>query len=467
MPTEGYVDVVVIGGGPGGYVAAVRAAQLGGRVILVEKEELGGTCANRGCIPTKALLEIMEFYSMIKQAEHFGIAVQGASPRLDAMIERKNAIVRELVKGIDYLLKRNGVQFIKGTGRIASPESVQILNVSGDIVVKTKSIVIATGSEPAKLPIPNVDSAGVITSSEALDLREVPKSILIVGGGAVGLEFASIFSELGSETTVVEMMPHILPNEDEEIASTLEKILRKKGIAILTKSKVISISGNRDGIKAATLLREGKEVVVQTEKILVATGRSPNIHGLNAENIGVKIDKGAIVVNNRMETSVLGIYAVGDVVGKFMLAHVAMAEGTTAAENALGKESYIDYKVIPRCTYTSPEVACVGLPEGKAQEQGYDVVAGKFPLVASGRAATLGERSGLVKIVCDKNSREILGVHMIAPHASELIHEATLAMKLEATVDDVASLIHAHPTLAEAIKEAALDVDRKAVHNPR
>ena len=461
---EKNTDLTVIGAGPGGYVAAIRAAQLGGKVVLVEKEEVGGVCLNKGCIPTKTLLRTTELLTLLGKAKDFGVNIDSWSVNFKKMLERKNQVVKRLVMGVKTLLKRNGVDLVYGSAQIVKSGEIKVLrNDGGKEVLRSRKIIVATGSKPAKPPIPGVDTTGVLTSDEVFKLEVLPQSLLIVGGGPVGLEFAQIFSSLGVEVTVVEMLPHLLPNEDEEIGLMLHKIMEKNGVKVFVNTKVTKIGGEKDE-KQVYLLGKSGEDIKKAEKVLLAVGRTPNIEGLGLDSIGVSFDKRGISTNNKMETNVSGVYAIGDVAGKFLLAHTASEEGVVAAENALGYERKINYRAVPRCVFTVPEVACVGLTEKQAREAGYNLKIGRFPFLASGRALTMDETDGFIKVLVDGDTDEILGVHIIGPLASELIPEAVLAINLEATTKEIIDTIHAHPTLAEALKEAVLDSEKRAIH---
>ncbi len=454
-------SITIIGGGVGGYVAAIRAAQLGAQATLIEKDAMGGTCLNRGCIPTKALLQSAEVLSLAKRAEAFGVRIEKASLDFPAAMKWKDATVKRLVDGVNSLMRKNKIKVIKGTGSIIDHKTVRILESKEEI--KGDSIIIATGSKPSKVPIKGVDEPGVMTSDDALAMERLPQSILIVGGGVVGLEFAQIFSRMGTKVTVVEMMSQILPAEDVEIANMLEQVLKMEGIDIFTGATVTRIASTNNE-KRVSFSKAGIEEERMVEKVLVAVGRTPNTDDLGIERLGGKVDKGRIVVNERMETNIPGVYAIGDVVGKMMLAHVAMEEGKCAAERIMGLDSMMNYRAIPRCVYTSPEAAAVGLTEAEAKKKYTDVKIGRFPFVASGRALTLNETKGLVKFVVDAKFGEILGVHILGPQASELIAEAVLAMQMETTYKDIVSCVHAHPTLSEAMMEAALAVDGKTIN---
>jgi dihydrolipoamide dehydrogenase len=453
--------VIILGGGPAGYVAAIRAAQLGGEVSVVEKDRLGGTCLNRGCIPTKALLASVEVLSSSRQGEKFGLKVGDVSPDFPAMLSRKDKIVEQLVKGVEFLFKSRKINLLKGEGKFLEPKVVEVTKEDGSKErLEGDKIIIATGSEPAKPSLFSFDGERIITSNEALNLSKIPESLLIVGAGAIGVEFASIFRELGTEVTIVEMLPQILPTEDEEVVQILEREFKKKRIKVHTGTKIEKVESLES--KVASKLSSGE--TIESEKVLVAVGRKLNSEGL--DRIGLKIEKGKVLVNERMETNIPDLYVAGDVTGGVLLAHKASAEGIVAAENALGKTSTMDYKVIPSCIFSHPEVASVGLSEKKAKEEGARIKVGKFPFRALGKAQALGRFEGLVKIVADAESDEILGVHIIGPQATDLIAEGALALRMEATVEDLARTIHAHPTLSEAMMEAAHALHNRAIHLP-
>ncbi len=459
--------IVVIGAGPGGYVAAIRAAQLGSEVMVIEKKELGGTCLNVGCIPTKALLASAELLSAINNASKFGITVGEVSPKLPEMMARKEKIVGGLRKGIEYLFKSRKIALLKGVGKILEPGKVEVVKGDGSKdEVSADRIIIATGSGPARPKIFPFDGEKVITSDEALSLKEVPESLLIVGAGAIGVEFACIFASLGTKVTVVEMLAQSIPTEDSEIARELEKSLKRRGIKIYTGTKIEKVevtgSAGTPKLKVESTLSSGEKIEV--EKVLVAVGRKLNSEGL--EEIGLRLDGGRVMANERMETNIPNIYAIGDVAGGLLLAHKASAEGIVAAENASGHNSAMDYRVVPTCIFTSPEVASVGLTEKKAEEAGHKLKVGKFPFRALGKAHAMGEVDGLIKIIADASSDEILGVHIVGPHATDLIAEAALAMKTEVTAEELGNTIHAHPTLAEGLMEAAHAVHAMAIHSP-
>ncbi len=460
-------EIVVIGGGPGGYVAAIRAAQLGGKVTLIEKEELGGTCLNWGCIPTKALLRGVEILETVQGAKDFGILAGEVRVDFSRLMTQKDRAVKTLVAGVNGLMKSNGIEVIKGKARFLSPKQMEVVDEKGQkVTIQAQKIIIATGSGSATLPVPGAQLPGVIDSTGALQLKQIPGSMAIIGAGPIGMEFGTIFAALGTQVTVIEMMPQILPTEDPEIASALDKSLRRLKIQILINSRLKEIvAGSAKGLKIAVVTGEG-EKTFEAETVLMAVGRKPNLEGLGLQEAGIGFSKKGIEINEKMETNVPGVYAVGDVTGKWLLAHFAFAQGTVAAENALGQEARMDSRVVPRCVYTLPEVASVGMTEKEAKEAGHELKVGRFPFAANGKATILGERNGFVKIISESKYDEILGVHIFGPHATDLIGEAVLAMRLEGTALDVAQAIHPHPTLTEAMMEAALDVEGMALHFP-
>ncbi len=461
LSLTGECDIAVIGGGSGGYVAAIKAAQLGAKVSLIERDEIGGTCVNRGCIPTKVLLTASELLTSKKKFLEYGIDVGKFSVNYEKLLSKKNSVVRTLVKGVEKLLEKNSIQLIRGVGRLVSNNEINItLKDEKNFNLHANKIIIATGSEAPKREF--IGFEDILTTDDALALNRPPKSIVIVGGGPTGVEFACLFNTLGADVTLIEMMPQILPTEDGEIAFLLNSQLEKSGIKTMVNANVKQISG---GINEKTILVEGKdeEKTFKVEKVLVAFGRILNTQDIGLENVGIKIENKRICVNEKMETSVPGIYAVGDVTGG-MYAHTAFVEGEIAAKNAMGEEVSIDRRVVPRCIYCVPEVAAVGLTEEQANEKGFNVKIGRFPYAYNGRALTLNEGDGLVKVIADDKTGEILGVHIIGFNSSELIAEAALAMKLECTIDEITETIHAHPTLTEAFKEAALDVKGQAIH---
>lgn len=461
------INVVIIGGGPGGYVAAIKAAHLGLKVVLVEKDKLGGVCLNKGCIPTKALVSTAEVLNHIQRAGEFGIQVKDYSFDFTAIMKRKDLITRRLSSGVEQLMKANQVRVIRGEGQLIEPGKVEIADTEGQKeIIKTKNIIIATGSSVMKLPLPGIDSEGVITSDEALSLSELPSRMIIIGGGVVGIEFAGIFRALGVEVTVVEVLPRILLPIDEEIARRLTVSLKRKGIEILTDCKVKEIKKNNQNLEVLVSTSEG-EKKLETEKVLLAAGRVPELGNIDVQGLGIELDGKAIKVDEKMRTNIPGIYAVGDVVGKIMLAHVASREGIVAVENISGKEVVMNYKVVPNCVFSMPEVASVGLTEEEAKKENDNIKVSKFPFMANGKALGMGETEGMVKIITDGDTLELLGVHILGAHASDLIAEGTLALSMEATAEEIVNTIHAHPTLAETIAEAAEGIIDKPIHLTR
>ena len=462
--SESY-DIAVIGAGPGGYTAAIRAAQLKVKVILVEEKKVGGTCTNVGCIPTKTLLNSLELLSEVKKAEALGLSVGNFKVDLSELMRRKNEVVSRLIQGIEFLLQSNGVRIFFGRGAITRDKKVEI--TQRDCVKKVidaRKIIIATGSRPARLPVSMQESENVVFYEDALDFSEIPPRLAIAGGGSEGIEFAYIFSKLGSQVTVLETMPHILPREDHEITQYLHHKIVKDGIKVKTNAEIISVKDSA-GHQIIQARIKGQEMTINAEKLLVSLDRRPCLENLGLEELGVEVVDGRIVVNEKMETNVADVYAVGDASGG-AYAHEAMEGGIIAAENAVKKESNsrMDWSVIPRCLFTVPQVAAVGLTEEEAKKRGVDVKVGRFYFAANARALTLDDYEGFVKMITDAESQEILGVHIVGPNASELIAEAALAMRLEATPEDIIRTMHAHPTLSEALREAAMDVNGQSIH---
>jgi dihydrolipoamide dehydrogenase len=460
------VKIAILGAGPGGYVAAIKAAQLGAQVTVIEDTEVGGTCLNKGCIPTKTLLATTELLHKIKNSTEFGIEISGqVTPNLSRIMERKNKVVSTQVKGIRSLFKSWGISLIEGRGMIVSPEKIEVQKRDGTTdIVGADRIIIATGSRPAQLPLFPFDGDHILSSDDALTITSVPKTLIIIGAGVIGCEFAFIFSELGVDITMLEIMPRALSTEDPDISETLERELKKKKIKLMTGVKVTGVQGKHDGIHV--YLEEGRELVA--EKLLVSVGRALNSDGIGLEAVGIeKGSRGEIVVNEKMETNIGGMYAIGDVTGGLLYAHVASREGIVAAKNIIGLDQTMDYGVVPATIFTSPEIATVGLKENQAAEKGIKVKTGHFQFRAIGKAHVMGEITGFIKIVSDETSDRILGVHIIGPHASDLIHEAALAMKAGLKTKDIAETIHSHPTLSEGIMEAAEDVHGEAIHVPK
>jgi dihydrolipoamide dehydrogenase len=470
-------DVVVIGAGTGGYVAAIRAAQLGLSTAVVEREQvLGGTCLNWGCIPTKALLEHAHAYKVAKAAKDWGITLgEAATVGIDMGVvqDRKDKIVKGLTGGIGMLFKKNRIEWIKGSARLLGKGAIEVTAADGTVsqVTANKEIVVATGSSPRSVPGIAFDHTRIITSNEAMSMRDVPKSIIVMGSGAVGVEFASIFNSFGTtEVTVIELLPRIVPNEDAQVSETLEKSFRKKKIRVLTGTKVTGAVNKGDLVEVTAQLPDGKVETLTAEYLLVATGRGPVTDGLGVEVVGLEMERGYIKVDPLMRTSVPGISAVGDVItlgtgAHKQLAHLSSAEGILAAERIAGHHVRpINYDHVPGCTYCDPEIGSVGLTEAQAKERGYDVRVGTFPFGVLGRAKIANETEGFVKIVAETKYDEILGVHMIGPRATELVSQATLALRLECTVEELIRTIQAHPTMSEAVGEAAHATHGAAIH---
>lgn len=458
------IDVAIIGGGPGGYVAAIKAAHLGLKAVLIEKDKLGGVCLNRGCIPTKALVATAELLNQLQRAKEFGIQVKEYSFDFPAIMKRKERIAQRLSSGVGQLMKANQIRVIQGEGNILEPGVVEVINIEGKKeLIKTRNIIIATGSSVMKIPIPGLENEGVIDSDGALSLSELPTKMIIIGGGVIGIEFAGIFKAMGVEVTVVEMLPRILLPIDEEISNRLTFILKRQGIKILTNSKVEGIEKINHNLEVLISNPEGKQRL-ETEKVLLAVGRVPDFGNINVQKLGVELEGRAIKVDQKMRTNIPGIYAVGDVVGKIMLAHVASREGIVAVENISGKEMLMDYKVVPNCVFSLPEVASVGLTEEEARKKYDQIKVSKFPYMANGKALGMGETEGMVKIIADSDTSELLGLHILGAHASDLIAEGTLAVSMEATAEEIVNTIHAHPTLAETIAEAAEGIIGRPIH---
>jgi dihydrolipoyl dehydrogenase len=468
-------DLIVIGSGTGGYVAAIRAAQLGLKTAVVERQPvLGGTCLNWGCIPTKALLEHAHALKVAQDAAQWGISFgKGAgAPTIDlAQVHtRKNKIVTGLTKGVEFLFKKNKIDWVKGTGRLTGKGGVEVTGPDARKLSARREVIVATGSAPRSVPGVEIDRKTIITSDEAIHLPEVPKSIAILGSGAVGVEFASIFRRFGSEVTLIEILPRIVPNEDAAVSAELEKAFRKRGIAVRTGTKVTSAKVKGGSVTIEMQASAGKAEPLTVAKLLVATGRGPVTDGLGAAEAGLTLDRGFVKVDDLFRTGVSGISAIGDVITMStgthaQLAHLSSAEGIVLAERIAGQDARpINYDQVPACTFCDPEIGSVGLTEQQAVDRGYDVRVGTFPFGVLGRAKIAGETEGFVKIVAEKRYDELLGVHMIGPRATELVSEATVALRLEATVEELIRTIHAHPTLAEAIGEAAHATHGAAIH---
>jgi dihydrolipoamide dehydrogenase len=470
MPTA--YDVVVIGAGTGGYVAAIRASQLGQKVAVVEKQSaLGGTCLIWGCIPTKALLEHAHALKVVREAKEWGVMIPYGAPAIDMkqVHARKDSIVAGLTKGVEFLFKKNKIDWIKGTGRLRGRGKVEVFE--GDKqTIEGKEIVVATGSSPRSLPSVTIDRQRIITSDEAIHLKAVPRSLVILGSGAVGVEFASIYRRFGSEVTIIEVLPRVVPSEDEAVSAELEKSFKKQGINVLTATRVTKASAMAEGVAIEAQGADGGAQTIAADLLLVATGRGPVTTGLGAEDLGIAMENGYIKVDDLYRTSVPNVSAIGDVITLGtgvhpQLAHVSSMEGVIVAERLAGKPVQpLNYDHIPGCTYCDPEIGSVGLTEAEARQRGYDVRVGRFPFGVLGRAKMAGESEGFVKIVADKKYDEVLGVHMIGPRATELIAEGVLALRLECTVEELIKTVHAHPTFSEAVGEAAHAAHGAAIH---
>jgi dihydrolipoamide dehydrogenase len=477
MATETSYDVVVIGSGTGGYVAAIRAAQLGLKTAVVERAPvLGGTCLNWGCIPTKALLEHAHALKIAQDWKEWGLTLGDAASAQQLGLDmaqvqaRKDKIVKGLTGGIELLFRKNKIAWIKGSGRLAGKGKVEITDGEKQTLTATREIVVATGSQPRSVPGVEIDRKRIITSDEAIGLREVPKSIVILGSGAVGVEFASIFRRFGSEVTIIELLPRLVPVEDEAVSAELEKSFKRQGIKVMTGTKVAGAKVSGDAVQLEATGGSGAAVKLEAQYLLVATGRGPVTSGLGAEDAGLRLERGYVRVDERFQTGVPGISAIGDVItfekpGHPQLAHLSSAEGIALAERIAGHEfRAINYDQVPGCTYCDPEIGSVGLTEREARERGYDVKIGTFKFGILARARIANEIEGFVKIVSEKKYDEILGVHMIGPRATELVAEATLALRLECTVEELIRTIHAHPTMSEAVGEAAHAAHGAAIH---
>ena len=464
MEEKKRTDVVIIGSGPGGYVAAIRAAQRGAKVAIVEKNLIGGVCLNRGCIPTKSFARTAELYREIRDAHTIGIHVGDHRLDMARTVASKNETVAKLRSGVQSLLKSNGVEIIQGIGKVLDRGIVEVTNTDHKTRIEGRSIIVATGSEPASLPGLTPDGTHIITSTEALDLEQIPNSLVVIGGGYIGLEFASVFAAFGTKVTIIEMMPQVLTGQDKEVSKRMLGYLKARGIEVHLETRfeeIQSVSSDKLEIIASG---KNEQVKVVAEKALVAVGRKLNSTGIFADGLAIAKNKDAIVVNEKLETTGSGIYAIGDVTGKVLLAHLASAQGLIAAANATGGRKTIDYKVVPACVFCSPEVASVGLTEDQARDRDINVAIGKFPFSASGRALIMGQTDGFVKLVLDADTHELLGGHVIGPDASHLIAEIALAIGTECTVEEIAHTIHTHPTLSEAWMEAADDALGFPVH---
>lgn len=455
--------VLVIGAGPGGYVAAIRAAQLGAAVTIIEKGQYGGTCLNVGCIPTKVLLHSAELYTAVKhEGPASGIFADNIRYDWGTIMKRKAQVVKRLTTGVGALLRSNGVTHVPGEAKIVAPAAVE----AGGQRFEADALIIASGSVPSIPPIPGLDLDGVITSDGALSLESLPASIVIAGGGVIGVEFACVFASFGVKVTVVEMLPRILPNVDADAAAILQKALKKMGVVFHTASRLEKVDKNGGALRISVQTPE-EGLSIDAEKLLVATGRKPNTAGLGLEAAGIAVERGRILTNERMQTNVPGVYAVGDCASRILLAHVAEHEGQVAAENIMGRDAVMHYNAVPSAIYTTPAVASVGLSEEEAVNAGHNVKVGTFPLIANGKSLIADDTEGIVKIVADAEYGEILGMHIVGGPATDMIAEGGLALRLEATVEEIISTIHAHPTVSEAVAEAAMAVLGRAIHMPK
>ena len=454
-------DVVVLGSGPGGYVAAIRAGQLGMKTAIVERDNLGGICLNWGCIPSKALLRNAEVLSLIQHSEEFGITVDGVKADFSRAIDRSRRVVDRLTRGVGTLLRRNGVEHVSGTGVLSDANTVV---VDGDKALTANNVIIATGARQRHIPTLPIDGQTVITSREALELRRAPSKAVIIGGGATGCEFAYMWRAYGADVTIVELLPRIVPNGDEEVSAQLERSFRRQGIQVSADAQVQGIAVN-NGAASVSILSKGENAVLDADIVLVAVGVEGNTDGIGLDTVGVEVDRSFIPIDDMMNTNVNGIYAIGDVTGKMLLAHVASAQGVTAIEHIAGHNPQpLDYNQIPSAIYCRPQVASFGMTEEQAREGGYSVKVGKFPLAASGKALAMNETEGMVKLIVDAEIGEVLGAHMIGAEVTELLGEIGMTRLLEATTTELGWLVHPHPTISEALKEAALAAEGEAIH---
>ena len=459
-------DLIVIGGGPGGYVAAIRASQLGMHTAIVEKSAMGGICLNWGCIPTKALLKSAEQMAFLSEAENWGFGFDKLKFDFQKIVQRSRSIAEENARGVDFLMKKNHISIVKGVGALADSSTVVVNNDKGQEIdrLTAKHIIIATGSRARSIPGVTFDRKRIITSKEALLMKKPPKSMIIIGAGSIGVEFGYLYHTFGTDITIVEMMPHILPAVDRDMSKILERTYRKKGMSIFTGTRVESIKKDKNSV-SVKLSKAGGAREISAECCLVAIGVQGNIEGLGLEKVGVKIEKNAIVTDQFMRTNVEGIYAIGDVAGEPCLAHIASHEGIVCVNKIAGKEtSGMNYRNFPGCTYCKPQVASIGLTEQQAIAEGYDISIGKYPFSANGKARAIGETEGFVKVIFDSQYKELLGAHIIGPEATELIAEFGIAKTLECNDEEITHTIHAHPTLSEAMMEATLNVFNSAIH---
>ena len=461
-------DAVVIGGGPGGYVCAIRLAQLGKKTACIESRgSLGGTCLNVGCIPSKSLLNLSENYQKAKNFDKIGIEIGSLKLNLPKMMKNKEKAVTVLTKGIEFLFKKNKVTYFKGIGSLIGSNEISVISSDNKKEnIEAKNIILATGSKAVSIPGIEFDEEKIVSSTGALSLKKIPKKLVIVGGGYIGLEMGSVWSRLGSEVQVVEFLDHITPGMDKEISHEFQKLLKKQGINFNLKTKVETITKNNNLVKINTIDDQGNKKQLDCDVVLISVGRKPNTNNLNLDTVGVQKDeKGRIKINNKFQTNIKNIYAIGDVIEGPMLAHKAEEEGIAVAEIIAGQSGHVNYDIIPGVIYTSPEVASIGKTEEQLKELKTDYKVGKFPFMANSRAKAIDEPEGFVKILADSKTDRVLGVHMIGPHAGELIAEMAVAMEFGASSEDIARTCHAHPTFSEAVKEAALSVDKRQIHS--
>ena len=465
MATDAGYDVAIIGGGPGGYVAGIRAGQLGLKACVIERDALGGVCLNWGCIPSKALLKNAEIVSYVRRADQFGLAFDNFRADYSVAVRRSRQVVDRMTRGVDFLLRKNRVDHISGEARLVSARAIDVTDSDGQTTrVTTRNIIVATGARPRSIPPLPVDGNRILTSRETIVADDVPGSIAIVGGGAIGVEFAYVYQMYGAEVTIIELLPHLVPNEDEEISQQLERAFNRHGIKTRTGSGVTNAAADATGV-TLTIEKDGIAETARFDKVLVAIGVQPNSENLGLEDLGVATDRGYITVDDRMATNVPGIFAVGDVTGKLALAHVASAQGVAAIEAIAGEETHpLNYAFMPRATYCHPQVASFGLTEAQALEQGYDVKIGRFNIQASGKAVAMGENDGLVKLVIDANYGELLGGHLCGPEVTEVLAELQMTHLLEGTTMELGWAVHAHPSISEMVHEAALDADGRVLH---
>ena len=459
-------DLAVIGAGPGGYVAAIRAAQLGMKAAVIERGELGGVCLNIGCIPTKAMLRSAELLDEAREGKRVGVVADNVRLDWAGVMGHKDRVVKQMTGGVGGLMKKNRIDVVKGFGKLASATSVRVAGDGGEQTVNARNIIVATGGAPRSLPFAPIDEEVILSSTGILVLKEVPQRLIVIGGGIIGVEFSSAFRSYGTEVTILEALPKLLPAEDDEVSAELLKALNRRGIKTHLGAKVAGVDRSENGVVVTFTGQDGKEQQVQGDKLLMAVGRGPLTKGIGLEEVGIQMDqRGYIQVNGMMQTNVPSVYSIGDCVPTPWLAHVASAEGILAVEHMAGRHvDPINYDKVPACTYSSPEVASCGLTEAKAKERGFEVKVGRFPFTANGKASILANRTGFIKIVADAKYGEVLGVHMIGPHVTELIAEGGMALSHEATDESMVRTIHAHPTLYEAVLEAAHGLMEGPIH---